>query len=245
MKLRLLQLSFAGFIAILVMLLSGCYTQLSTVKGDRDDDERYTSSGSRDDSSYTQNEDGEYRERSDYDNDDYYGYNHPHVGFSYYYPTYWPSYAFSVAYANPWCYDNYWAYDPWYCGTSYVRYPFYGYYPTYYYPAYYYHYSYYHSGYASRYGSVRRGTRDFGSTRGNASGRGATTGYESPNTERGNFNLPTGASIGRGVNGGSPYRSAPVVKDNSRQTGNQRTYVPRNDGRVRVRTNEKIGRAHV
>ncbi|MBI1806393.1 MAG: hypothetical protein HYR76_05010 [Ignavibacteria bacterium] len=227
---------------ILIILLSGCYTQLSTVKEDREDEEQYAPSGDRGDSSYTRNEDeeGEYRNRSDYGYDDYSWQYRPRIGFSYYYQPWWPSYAFSVAYASPWCYDNFWAYDPWYCGTPYIRYPFYGYSPAYYYPAYYYPSFYSHYGYPRAYSSLRRGTRDFGSTRGSGGGRGTPAGYDLPNTDRGNYNLPTGASLGRGANGASPNRNSPSVKDNSRQLGSQRTYVPRNDGRARVRMNETV-----
>lgn len=188
--------------ALAALLVAGCYTQLTPVKEESKDDERY--SPRRDE--YTGDEDQDsnaaaprYSDRyRRSDDDSYYDEysSHPRYGayFSYYYPAYyWPSFAFGAAYYNSWCYGSYWYYDPWICGTPYVFYPWYGfYYP----PFYAYHYPYYRfrSSYAVGGGSggVRR-NRDFGSTRG-GSGRVFGTGR---GINRGGYYPPSGASVDR------------------------------------------------
>lgn len=241
MKNKIQFLILSGLIGLLMIVVSGCYTQLGMTRGERHDDREYTAIQQDEDTSYVANEDqDEYRNQSEYYNSDYdeYGQSYrPRVGFSYYYPSsYWPSTAFSVAYANPWAYDCYSAYDPWICGTPYVTYPYYGYgyFPSaYYYPPYYYHYNY---SYLVK--PVRHERRDFGQTRGSA-GRGAVeTRGDVPTSVGTGYDLPRGARVSSPMSGPSSLRSVPVVKDNSRRTGSSRgAYVPRSDGRSGSRSN--------
>src|SRR4051812_28112290 len=109
MKSRLLVWMFAVTLGLLALVFSGCYTQFNSTR--EEEGEGYTSQPENSDSSYVEDHDRNdsgYRNYSDYDNYGYGGgYSHSHVGFSYYYPSsYWPSYAFTAAYNDPWCYDN-------------------------------------------------------------------------------------------------------------------------------------------
>ena len=224
-----------GWLFIIPLLVglaffAGCYTQLGTVREEQDDMEEYTKGEQEIDSSSTEENDladDRYREDhySSYNYDDSWQSRY-RVGFSYYYPShYWPSYAFSVAYANPWYYDYYWSYDPWWCGTPYVNYG-YGYYnsPFYSYPFYSY---YYGTAYDRR--DVRHSTRDFGSTRGSGGRRGVTAplGYNTSSTERRDYSLPSGISLERSKSGTSSRVSKQSVRGSSRRTGSQRSYTPR------------------
>jgi hypothetical protein len=155
-----------GMAAVVVAALSGCYTQVGVVRNDQDDSQQqYTSDQPAD----TQAEPGDdYSANGNYTNNDDWCYNHPRVGFSYYYPSsYWPSTAFSIAYNDPWFYDSYaWGYSPYSYGYGF-GYPVYGYSPYGYYPGYAYGYGYgngyYHGG---DHGYAHRNPRTFGSTRG-------------------------------------------------------------------------------
>lgn len=163
---------FIGVIAILLVGLNGCYTQMGSTRDEYDDEEEYVASESEMESEAEDADEEDSGEEVAYTegccDDDY----RPNVGFSFYYPVnYWPSTAFGFAYNNIWTYDYYggW-YDPWYSGwyspwyySSYYR----PYYNPYYYPFYYPYYDYYPWGYYhrddGRYANV--GRRDFGSVR--------------------------------------------------------------------------------
>ena len=194
MKTGLNALTILFVAGLLTFFLSGCYTQLGVTREERraEPNQYSYSDVPNDTGNYTGNDSGYYSEREPgqyYDND-YWDSPRYHVGFSYYYPSnYWPSYAFSAAYANPWGYDSYWAYDPWWCGTPYVPYPVYG--AGY---AYRYHYSPYHP-YSYGYGgsSARNGRRNFGATRGSAPST-VNTNYVAPNVDRG-VAPPSGGGI--------------------------------------------------
>ena len=192
----------ASVAALLLFVLSGCYTQVATVREEQpqarqdydtlqDHPEGYAAEG---DTNYEENENPPVV-------NNYYGNGwHPWAGFNYYYPSYyWPSYAFGVAYNDPWFYDSYWAYDPWWCGTPYIGYPYYGSYysrPAFYgygiYSPYYHHY------YAN--GGTFHGTRIFGSARGSVR-RGAAAGgtdYRGASTNTGSTSsLPAPAALSR------------------------------------------------
>lgn len=225
------KLTIVAALGLLILVASGCYTQLGSTREDDRGSGAYTASQDDNDSGYAENSDYD-RGQSGYYNDD--GWNsHARLGFSYYYPSsYWPSYAFTAAYADPWCYDRYYAYDPWWCGTPIVGYG-YGYYPShFYYAPYYYYYPpayYYGHTYASV--PVKRGTRDFGDTRGAGGTRGVgETRYDAPATDRGGYNLPSGARYD-GSRGGAS-QSAGSAKDNGRQIGGQRDAAPRSTERA-------------
>jgi len=236
MKIRLSHYLFGGAL-LLVIVLSGCYTQMGTVRNDRgENDENYSSPQQSDnDSSYAEDD------QNYYDNGYYNDWDHPRVGFSYYYPNHygWPSYEFSAAYGNPWYYDAFWwGSDPWMYGNPYYYgspFLYGGYYPPYYYSPYY---SY---GYGNGYGRSFRNThRAFGSTRGSAN-----RGINNPNGGQGGY-APginnTGVSGGGGYNGTLPTagkfdrsgnRSAQpsgTVNSPTRQQGNDRSSSPRVNG---------------
>ena len=225
MKTTLRNWALSGATGLMLLLLPGCYTQMAT----RDEDERneggYTGQGQYQDSTYSQNN------REDYD--DYYGANnwhHPYVGFSYYYPScYWPSYAFSAAYCDPfWGFGFSYGYGPGFYAP-----PIYSYYSPYYYP-----YGYYPYGYGKSYAlvPVHRGSRSFGSTRGVTGGRGSTidthTDVAPPNTgraneARGGYNLPTGAALGGSATGSSSHTTAaPAPAAGPRTVGAQKGSPP-------------------
>lgn len=154
---------FSTIISI-VLILSGCYTQLGTVRDTKSDyqEEEYSYNNQDYDSDTLYD-----REGNTIINNYYFdGYWYPRYRwmFSYYYPSYyWPSYSFYIAYRDPWLYDwywdRYWYYDPLYwCYTPMVSYPIY-------YPPYYWNYPWY---YVSRDGDVKSTRRDFGNQRGPA-----------------------------------------------------------------------------
>ena len=160
-----------GVVILLLALLPGCYTQLATIQ----DEEQTGYAVQAPDTTYAQAGAAEqYPEAGEtIINNYYYDDWHPfHFGYNYYYPSYyWPSYAFSVAYADPWAYDSYWAYDPWWCGTPYLGYGW-GQYPgMYYYPPY----AAYPAGPGNTYAAANNRTRTFGVTRGGGS-RGTVAG---------------------------------------------------------------------
>jgi len=229
MKTTLRNWALSGATGLLLMLLPGCYTQMATRGEDERNEGGYTGQGQYQDSSYSQNN------REDYD--DYYGagnWHHPYVGFSYYYPScYWPSYAFSSAYCDPfWGFGFSYGYGP----GFYVP-PIYSYYSPYYYP-----YGYYPYGYGKSYSlvPVHRGSRSFGSTRGVTGGRGSTidthTDLAPPNAgrtseARGGYNLPTGAGLGGSATGSSGHTtSAPAA--GPRSVGAQKSTPPRGTGKA-------------
>jgi hypothetical protein len=220
-----------GILFLLLFAFSGCYTQLGTTQSERDSStEAYTPSEQENDSDYVaDDEGGEYHDRyssnTNYYYTNMYGWSPRYsFGFSYYTPSYyWPSYAFSVAYADPWFYDSYWAYDPWWCGTPSLGYS-YGYYPPYY------HHPWYGYGYSNN--SVNYGPRAFGSTRGERDNQGVRDNFGTvpATSNQGSYSLPTGARLDRST-GGTSARTTPVAKQTSRRTGNLRKYIPRPDVR--------------
>lgn len=224
MKARTALLMLAGALGLLLLLFGGCYTELSTVRNDNGGDEEYANQQYQDDTSYVSQNQGDYnRDQNEYyDNNDSWNCR-PNVGYSYYYPAYfWPSFAFSAAYYDPWFYDSYWGgYYPGYYPGSYYGYPYYyGYAP-------YYHYPYYASNYG--YAVYHRGGRTFGSTRGSV-GRGyGDTRMNQPSNGGGGFTLPTAGRIDRSSGGTAGGRTPAVTNTGRRAPGNQRAYTPRSN----------------
>lgn len=220
---------FAGF--LLIVGAGGCYTQLGVTRDDRSD--------GRESDAYTQDdqpaEDAEQGE--EYTDEGYYGSGYGedwhsgfHVGFNYYYPqTYWPSWGFSAAYADPWYhwygYDSWYGYpsyySPWGYPSYYGYYPHHGYYSGFGYPWYGY------GGYWSQGRVVPRTNRTFGTTRGSGSGTGVRTSsgqdvmYRGVNT--GDMNLPTAS--GKATTGGTDLRKTGSggSGENARVSGSSRT----------------------
>ncbi|MBI4811017.1 MAG: hypothetical protein HY800_06180, partial [Ignavibacteriales bacterium] len=223
MKNKLKIFALLSTIGALLLFLSGCYTQLETTRGAYDDDEQYTADEQSEETSYI-DEDEEYTESSEYCED-----YRPRVGFSYYYPSYyWPSIAFSMAYADPWFYDYYWARDPWFYYSPYTWQSYYWYSPYYYYPYYGYYYTY-------DWSDVNRSRRYDGSIRGDVNIRGSD--YTTPTTSTSRFDLPGGSSVGRTNSGKSNTdRGSAAVRDNSRRVKDSRSNV-RSDNKSSVRTN--------
>ena len=243
MKNKLTYLTTLSAATVLFFLLSGCYTQLRTERYERSEaQQKYREQPQEQERSYAEQTDTSVSPEgntiiNNYYYDDNYADWHPryHVGFSYYCPSYyWPSYAFTVAYNNPWYYDYYYAYDPWWCGTPYVGY----YYP--YYPSYYYYYPHYTYGYGGNYtaGRVHHGTRDFGSTRGGTTrGTIVNRGGTADITGRSTYDLPRGMSSDRNGYRISRGSNPTTVNNSPRQDGSQRNYVPRRDDGSRVQIN--------
>jgi len=232
MKSRIILLALSSIVSILLVLFSGCYTQLGSLRNEKEGDEEYTTTEQQGDSSYTnENESEDYT----YNSGSYDDYYRPHVGFSYYYPSsYWPSVAFGMAYADPWFYDYAWGYNSWNNYYSPVWNPYYGYYPYSYYSPYYpSYYNGYYYGYPGS--SVLNGRRDVGEVRAQGredNGNGRT--YQLQGMP--DVNLTTGAAIGKApTSAPPPNRNSSTVKNNSRRSGSDRTYVPR-DSRSAARS---------
>ena len=230
-------------VGMLALMMSGCYTQLSSTRDE--EGEGYANPSYNNDSSYTEEHgrnDYGYNGGSGYYDDGCDGCSHARLGFSYYYPsTYWPSYAFTAAYNDPWYYGSYWSSSPFICGTPYVTYSPWGYYPAYVSPYYYYSPTYYRYGYVGN--PSRRGSRVFGTTRGSTSGRPATgdTRFTAPNLDRGGYNLPSGARLSTGSSGsGSTVGTAQGQKNNTRQVGTQRGTTPRNNSGVSTQPSRRV-----
>ena len=196
----------------LFVLLSGCYTQLKTVREEPADNRDYNSSQMSGDTAYTANGDAGQGYSSDYDDGGY----HSYVGFNYYYP----SYGYGFTYGNPWVSDFYWGYNyyPWYCGTPYVADPAYGYFPHAYY------YGSHHYGYA--YGGRGR----FDGTRTPALNR--VAGASQVGTSRGasvienRYDLPRAARVATPLAGPSAPRTN-TSGTNGRSANNVRSGSPR------------------
>jgi hypothetical protein len=169
---RFISLLFVSATASLI----GCYTQLGTVRSDRDsgyDRERAEQA----DKGYEAYDDSTGYGSNDEYYDDYL-YQRNRLGFTYYYPTI----LIGSPYYDPWYYGRWgWNsyYDPFICGTAYP-----GIYAGWYYPHYWYNDPWYYGGY-SRYrdytgGRIYGATRTFGKTRGGGSTRvaGGTRGNE-------------------------------------------------------------------
>jgi len=217
MKTKLLKLTFTSILGLLVLFLSGCYTQLGSVKDSSGTEEITSSPEQQTDASYT-NQTGATEEYYGYD--DYTWEYRPRVGFSYYYPSIWPTDIFAAAYANPWAYDYYPGYDLGYNGAGYLNYgypqynsPFYKYPPP----------SYYWPGYTSGLGySVNRRLGNSGQTSTNTGNREiGNTRNDAPSVDM-NTSLPTGARVGTPAGAGAPARGTTTPGDNSRTIGNQR-----------------------
>lgn len=209
-----------------MLIVSGCYTQLGTVKEYKSEyQEEYT---------YNNQEFGNDKIYDDGNNviiNNYYfdGYWYPRYRwmFSYYYPSYyWPSYAFTIVYRDPWFYDwywdRYWVYDPYWCYTPWVSYPIY-------YPSYYWNYPWY---YVSRDGYVQPTRRDFGNQR-DAS---RTDRIEVPDDRFGSGRSGVDVPPATGITGGSRSQSdsKDQIRGKSRSTDGSST--------LRPRTGERTGR---
>ncbi|MDI6779498.1 MAG: hypothetical protein QME25_04805 [Bacteroidota bacterium] len=218
----------------LVVLISGCYTQLETIKNEKKYVDEYYDNNRIENYSQEEQSDTFYYDRdgrtiiNNYYFDGGAWYPRYRWMFSYYPSYYWPSYAFSMVYYDPWFYDRYWYYDPWICGTPYV------YYPHYYYPYYYGSYYPYYWGshyYISTTGTVERTKRDFGNQR-DKGGRGAPT-YDDRQDRisgRGGLDLPTGVGV-TGGGGRSQTGSTPEVRKPSRGDGTSGKVTPRSTDR--------------
>jgi len=223
-----------SIMSAVLLAFAGCYTQIGATRDEGQDE--YGSVQNEYDSTTTG---GGYE--SGYNNDQWDSWHHQaQLGFSFYQPSYyWPSYAFASAYSDPWFYDCYWSYDPWRSGNSY--YGGYGYYgsPFYGYSSYYYtpYYSYYppaHYRYVYT-DPVQRGSREFGSTRGESSPRGGLDmqngggGYV---PDRGGYNLPGAARVNQSTPaGGVSNINGSTPKQTGRQVGSQRAATPRSNDR--------------
>lgn len=233
MKTRLSLWIFFALLGVASFVVSGCYTQVGVTREDGQDEQYAAQGGQNADSAQTDAEEDNGYTYND-DNWD----NRPHVGYQYYYPSYyndniWPSYAFGAAYANPWGYNNFYgygsyynSYDPWWCGSPYLGYSNYWGYGSYYsyYP---YAYSPYYYSYRAR--NVKHGDRDFGTTRGGEGGSTVNTGTRVAPNDRidGSGTLPTGM---RSATGGSSTRgaaTAPAVSAPTR-SGSTRGIAPGN-----------------
>ena len=240
-------------LSIVALLASGCYTQVGvTREGERGyeaaDKPADQQVATEDDANRdVQQDDSDAYDNSTYDNGSYdnsdWGY-HPRVGYTYYYPSYapstfWPSYSFSAAYANPWAYSYYNCYDPWWCGSPYISYSPYwdGYNPYGYYSPYYSYYPYY-NGYGYSVRNVSHGTRDIGTTRGTTDRRDINRGSRMPSDP--SVNLPAGGALPTGSRNGSATGvsrgsvGSPTVDGASRNDGSTRgsrgtTVAPRSN----------------
>ncbi len=225
------QLIFTIFVAIFALVISGCYTQLGTVKNESPE---YTEEYSGEEYTQDSQNDNEYQydDRAAVINNYYYdgAYWYPRHRwmFSSYYPSYyWPSVAFSYAYYDPWFYDRYWYYDPWVCGTPWVYYGHYNHY-NYYNPYYYY----WGSGYYGGGKTITRTNRDFGDT------RGGRADIDQPRDGRpaghGRSDLPSGVGV-VGSSGRSQSDSPVNVRKPSRNDGSTRGVSPRTGERPSAR----------
>ena len=221
MKTKITLLALSSIISIILIVFSGCYTQLGSQYNEKEGDEEYTATDQQNDDTYSEeSESDDYTYNSEY-SDDFY---HPRVGFSYYYPSsYWPSTAFSMAYADPWFYDYAWGYNSWNNYYSPVWNPFYGYNPYSYYSPYYS--DYYGYGYSSY-----SGRRTDGSILSTGHDREVRTGgYEIPITGRSDINLPVGASLGKAPGSAPPNRNSSNVQNSSRRRDDGVQSVRRDD----------------
>lgn len=223
MKTKLIILTLLSCVGLFLLIFSGCYTQLASMRDEQEGDEEYTTTGQQNnDSIISENEGGEYRDESGCCEDSY----RPHVGYSYYYPSsYWPSAAFSLAYADPWFYDYAWRYSSWYNYYSSAWYPYYGYNPYYYNPAYYYGNDYgygtsLYSGGRRTDGSILSAGRDRDVQAG---------GREIPTTGRNDFNLPVGASLDKSPSSAPPNRNKSNMQNDSRRKDAASRSVRRDD----------------
>jgi hypothetical protein len=179
---------------VVALLASGCYTQLGTVRNDRDkeykEDEEYAKTEEyADDQEYAEEDtvtQGDYdNARQRFYSDGYDAYPYIGFGFGYYDPWYWRHAGYY--YYSPSWYDPIWGW----CGTSYPRYYASGYWGGSSYNSWYRrgHYTYRTGGnVVTRPGGAYGATRTFGSTR---TPMGATRG--------GTDVLPSGARAGSGL----------------------------------------------
>ena len=247
MKSRLILSTMVGIMGLFLMMFSGCYTQLGTTRDEQisQGDDNSTAQSEQNRSTYSRESSPYGSQQSNYVDDDNYYDSYPryHVGFSYYYPSsYWPSYAFTVAYNNPWRYDSYSSYDPWLCGTPYVTYPWYGNSPYSYYSSGYsgYYstplYAYYHYGYSYVAVPVRRTSRNFGTTR-DGSIRGATSNTDNFNNygnDRSSAFPQGGSGFEQPISGGISTRgnNETITQQPARPGGTQRASTRQTDSNV-------------
>lgn len=224
------------------LVLSGCYTQLATVRDDVE--ERYSS---RTDDRTVEGDDTTGAQSDCTDCKDDWFRSRYRLGFRYYYPSY-SSFYFSTFY-DPWYYDPWYCYfDPWICGTPFVGRPYWynwywagyygGYYPGYYggyYPYGSYRYPYYYPGVIVVSGGTTR-TRDSGYRRsggvtrsGDGYGRLGTSGpsYTAPPASRtssgGSRDGGATRSVGSGV---ESSRGSGRVRDSGDAVGTSRGTSP-------------------
>lgn len=218
--------STARFVASPVLflaagLLTGCYTELGTVRSERAPARDYDRTESAEESYEAPQDSLEYaEEEGTYSDDDYWHYRH-RLGFYYYYPSFYVG--VGAAYYDPWYWDPwYWRssayyYDPFICGTYFPWY-----YAGWYRPSYWGHYPWY-SGWRTRDyagGGRYSGTRTFGNTRGSGSSRLAGSqraGDAVQQTPVRGGDLPVGyRSAGSSTRSGTPSSSAPGVSSSRR-----------------------------
>jgi hypothetical protein len=200
-------------IAVLLISLSGCYTQIG-VKDDLENETGYSSSGQQENATYT-------------DQGSYYGYEdyslgcQDRIGFSYYYPPFFPSEAFSQTSVSMWSFDYQPGFSSWYGGNGYMSYG------SSYYRSSYFHYPPAYARYVYMYGSTpqtnqtnqnnsnptpvdgAQGSRDFGNTR-----------FDVPTS--GSVDLPRGAILQGSPRVVAPASTNQTSTDTASNVGNQR-----------------------
>jgi len=193
------KLTLLVMLPVLLLFLTGCYTQVATRDYDYGNWSREKSKPYYD---YEENKDTlteQYNDEYVYDDQDssidenkteinYYFYGYP--SYRKYFWNYYPS--VSVVIGTGWYYDPWWYWDPWY--PSYWYYPsVICYYPTYWYPRYYYGwwnpYPYY-GGYSGYYSSTYKyRTNDIGKIRNSSGVRNSGSGRDLFATRDGNSQL--------------------------------------------------------
>ncbi len=156
------------------LLISGCYTQVATMRSD----ESYSNEYYDQDSTYASTDTARGNVVNNYY---FYGYPRHRFYFRFYYPS---SYWFDPSYDDWYGGNYYWSSSYWYPDWYWHPWWYYGgyspgwYYPygNYYYGGYYGDYNPYYYGTYYGYNKDRSRTRDFGSTRGAGSTRGVSTG---------------------------------------------------------------------
>lgn len=206
---------------LFALLISGCYTQLGTVKQERENyDEEYTYEYQNFNTDTIYERDG----RTIINNYYFDGYWYPRYRWMFsYYPSwyYWPSSFFSVTFYDPWYWDRYWYYDPYpWCYYPWVSYPIY-------YPPYYWYRPIY---VVTRDGEVTRTRRDFGNQRDRLSGRSDNEmSLDRFGGGRSDFNIPPAVGVtgtGRSSNQGSEQ-----IRGKSRSGEDSRSITPRSSSR--------------
>ncbi len=185
-------------VLVAVLALSGCYTQVGPVRGDRDYDYGYRDQdqGAVTDTTYEQPGDS-----SDYD----YQNDRGRFYFDYYYPSFTFGLGYYDSWWRPWWAWGSWYYDPFYYGSYYSPWGwgYGGYTPGWWYPHY--------GAYGPRYYGYAGRTRTFGNSRMVGATRGV---YNNP----GGGVMPGGirSSAGGGSRTGVTTRRAPAAGPSAR-----------------------------